>query len=59
MLIYRFELLVSGSILEFKGSIQHVQKGHPTLVSTWSTSPDSPKLIKVLVVTIGLNRFAG
>lgn len=26
-------LLWTGPILEFKGSVQHVQKGHPTLVT--------------------------
>ena len=47
----------SGSILEYKGSVRHVQKGHFTLVTQVNVFLPDWQKFKALV-TISLNRFS-
>ena len=42
--MFTYMRMTSGPLLNFKGSVRHVQKGHPTLVTQVA---DSPKLMRI------------
>ena len=51
------QFIVSEPILEFKGSVQHIQKGHPTLVTQVDLILHNRWKLRALV-TIGLNSLS-